>query len=326
MTRKALEHGRLTLLLAILLLLPAYAETQELRIVYGNDNQGELLSCGCSYDIGGLARKAARLQALRTQNGGSPLLALDAGNLAFRKPELPAEAGQALAVRIRARGVVAANRQMGLGIAGIAANDLAAGPGFLRAIAGDGFTWLSANLVDSQSGALLFPAFTTVQAGQLRVTVLALTDPQARVPSGCRLRPWQEVLPQLVQKLRPEAHLLILLSNQPFTENKKIATACPGLDLIFQAGYTMGNLPPTQVGHALISQTSTRGKYLGLLHIDWQGPGRWRHQAGGALVPEGRAVSGFSQRFLPLDASLPDDAAMKTLVDEVERQARAAAR
>ena len=129
-----------------------------------------------------------------------------------------------------------------------------------------------------------------------------------------------------MQKLRPEAHLLILLSNQPFTENKKIATACPGLDLIFQAGYTMGNLPPTQVGHALISQTSTRGKYLGLLHIDWQGPGRWRHQAGGALVPEGKAVSGFSQRFLPLDASLPDDAATKTLVDEVERQARAAAR
>ena len=114
------------------------------------------------------------------------------------------------------------------------------------------FIQLSANLVDSQSGALLFPAFTTVQAGQLRVTVLALTDPQARVPSGCRLRPWQEVLPQLVQKLRPEAHLLVLLSNQPFTENKKIATACPGLDLIFQAGYTMGNLPPTQVGHALI--------------------------------------------------------------------------
>ena len=99
MTRKALEHGRLILLLAILLLLPGYAQTQELRIVYGNDNQGELLSCGCSYDIGGLARKAARLQALRTQNGGSPLLALDAGNLAFRKPELPAEAGQALAAR-----------------------------------------------------------------------------------------------------------------------------------------------------------------------------------------------------------------------------------
>ena len=52
----------------------------------------------------------------------------------------------------------------------------------------------------------------------------------------------------------------------------------------------------------------------------------WRHQTRGALVPEGRAVSGFSQRFLPLDASLPDDAATKTLVDEVERHARAAAR
>ena len=68
MTRKALEHGRLTLLLAILLLLPGYAQTQELRIVYGNDNQGELLSCDYSYDIGDLQETQNLLDNLRKTN------------------------------------------------------------------------------------------------------------------------------------------------------------------------------------------------------------------------------------------------------------------
>lgn len=311
--------------LFLLFLLPLNATAQPLRIVYSNDNRGELLSCGCSYDIGGMARKATFLQRLRQQDN-SPLLVLDAGNLVFKQATLPEEPGKAEAARIRARGAVAASLAMGNRFAGVAAHDLAAGPDFLKAIADKDFVWLSANLVDARTGERLFPASVTVQAGELKVALLGLTDPLVRTGEGWRLLPWQEVLPTLVSSLRNQADLVILLSNQSFLENRKIAAACPGLDLIFQAGYTIGNMPPVLVGQTLITQTVTRGKYLGFLDIDWQGHGPWQHLAKGAVAPDKKTLSTFSQRFVPMDAAQTDDLAMREFVDRFEQEARAAAR
>ena len=311
--------------LFLLSLLPGHATAQPLRIVYSNDNRGELLSCGCSYDIGGMARKATFLQRLRQQDS-TPLLVLDAGNLLFKQAALPEEPGKAEAARIRARGAVAANLEMGNRFAGIAAHDLAAGPGFLKRITDKGFVWLSANLVEARTGERLFTASVTVQAGDLKVAILGLTDPLSRTGEDWTLLPWQEVLPTLVSSLRSQADLIILLSNQSFLENRKIAAACPGLDLIFQAGYTLGNMPPVITGQTLITQTVTRGKYLGLLDIDWKGHGPWLHLAKGAVAPDDRTLSTFNQRFVPMDATQTDDPAMSDFVDRFEQEARAAAR
>ncbi len=273
--------------------------------------------------MGGLSKKAAFLNTIRKENANATLL-IDAGNSLFKEQRLPATAGAAEAARIKAAGVVAAYRAMGLHRAGIGTHDLAAGPAFLKETAGDGFTWLSVNLVDRHSGRPLFPTSTTVQVGGLRVALIALTGPGSADHADYDIRPWQEVLPALVAELRAQAHMLVLLSNYPLSENRKIATACPGLDLIFQSGHVMGNVPPMRTGNALISQSESRGRYVGVLEVDWQGPGRWRQHDSGPLAGD-KVVSSYRQRFVPLSAAMPDDPSLDVQLRQVEERARAAA-
>lgn len=278
--------------------------------------------------MGGLSKKSAFIKSINASNPTATLL-LDAGNMLFKEHSLPAAKGAAEAARIKARGLVAANRQIGLALAGIGTNDLAAGPGFLKSTGGEGFSWLSLNLVEEKSGQPLFPGSTIVRAGGLTIGVLALTNHQSAAPAGGAgygLRPWREVLPQRVAQLRPEADILILLSNYRLSENQEIARTCPELDMIFQSGYVMGNLPPLVTGNALISQTEIRGRYLGLLEIDWQGHGSWQPRVQGAINARSPAGTSFNQRFIPLSAAMPDDPAMDALIQGIEQQERAAAR
>lgn len=309
-------EGILPFLLAILMLLPGAAHARELRIVYGNDNLGEIAPCGsCNYKYkkGGLAKKAAALKAL---GGETPVLMLDAGNLLFKERALPPDAAEA--AKVKARGILEANRKMGLAAAGVGVNDLAAGPEFLREIAGD-FRFLSANLVDRQSGRPLFPAYTTVQAGGLTVAILALTAPAANTEGkSYAVRPWREVLPALARQLRPRAHLVILLSNNKLNENRVIAEACPEIDLIFQSGYAMGNMPPAPVNNALITQNEVRGRYFGVLDIDRCGPGPWQKREPGAALSAGQ--SGYSQRFIVLNAEVREDQEMAGFVGDLARR------
>lgn len=278
--------------------------------------------------MGGLSKKSAFIKNV-TANSTTPVLVLDAGNMLFKQRSLPTAAGEAEAARIKAKGLIAANRQIGLSFAGVGANDLAAGPAFLKNTGGDGFTWLSLNVVERESGQPLFNDHTLVQAGGLSVAVLALTSHESAATAAnasYRVRPWRELLPQRVAQVRQEADILILLSNYPLSENREIARHCPELDMIFQSGFAMGNLPPIAAGNTLITQTEIRGRYLGLLEIDWQGHGVWQQRARGAVTEISPRGSSFNQRFIPLNAAMPDDPAMDALIMQVEQQARAAAR
>lgn len=314
---KHIERHITLFFLAILIMLPGASPARELRVVYGNDNMGEIASCGsCNYKYkkGGLAKKATALKAL---SGEKPLLLLDAGNLLFKESALPPDGAEA--ARVKARGILEANRKMGLSFSGIGPHDLAAGPEFLRELAGENFRFLSANLVDRQSGQPLFPAYTTVEAGGLIVAVVGLTAPS--VAAGRKdyaVRPWRETLPGLLGQLRPRAHLLILLSNNNLTENRAIAEACPEIDLIFQSGYAMGNMPPGPVGNALITQSEIRGRYLGVLDIDLRGNGRWQKRE--AKAPPKAGQSSYSQRFITLNAEVRDDETMRGFVGELARR------
>lgn len=315
-TAKHIEGHIILVFLAIFAMLPGASLGRELRIVYGNDNLGEIAPCGsCNYKYkkGGLAKKATALKAL---SGEKPLLLLDAGNLLFKERVLPPEGAEA--ARVKARGIVEANRKMGLTFSGIGPHDLAAGPDFLRELAGEDFRFLSANLVDRQSGRPLFPAHTTVQAGGLTVAVLALTAPIDAEGKSYAVRPWREVLPTLARQLRPRAHLVILLSNNKLNENRAIAEACPEIDLIFQSGYAMGNMPPGPVGNALITQSEIRGRYLGVLDIDLRGNGRWQKRE--AKAPPKAGQSSYSQRFITLNAEVRDDETMRGFVGELARR------
>ena len=284
--------------------------------------------------MGGLSKKSAYIKSVKSLESAAEgaCLLLDAGNSLFKEPVLVPAAAEA--ARVKARGIFAANRRMGFTFAGIGLYDLAAGPEFLRELAGNDFRFLSANLVDRASGESLFPAYTIVRTGELTVAVMALTAPAGTEGQPYLIRPWQEALPKLARQLRSRAHLLILLSNNRLIDNQAIAGACPELDLIFQSGYAMGSLAPLPVGPVLINQTDIRGRVLGRLDIDWQGHGVWQQQdakpVAGEMSPSRsgfgatRVESTYAQRFITLNHNMPDDPEVGGLVIETERQVQAA--
>ncbi len=199
---------------------------------------------------------------------------VESGNLLFETDAVPP--AELAAARIGAEGIVAAVRQMGVRFAGIGSRDLAGGIALLGKLhRPPDFHWLSLNLVDPATGRPLFTPLVHHQAGGLRLAVLAVTD-HARPPAGGALLPWRQVLPRAVARVAGRGDFALLLSNYSDAENREIARACPGIDLILQSGHVAGNMRPIIFDRTLLAQTDTRGRHLGVLDLTWREHGPWR--------------------------------------------------
>lgn len=252
---------------------------------------------------------------------GRPALVINGGNLLFKADSLePAglEAG-----KIAAEAIMAATTRMGGSLAGVGSTDLAAGLAFVRQFhQPPGFTWLSLNLLDPATGKPLLTPMVRREVGGLKIAVLAIIDHEAlqQRHGDFQAVPWRQVLAAALDGLRPEVDFILLLSNYGLAENQDIARTCPDLDLILQAGHAVGNMSPLLVNRTLIAQAETRGKYLGVLDIDWNGPGRWseEHQPQGQA--KGGPASTFANRFIALKLSMSNDAEIEQLVRRTQQR------
>ncbi len=208
---------------------------------------------------------------VREANG--PALLLDSGAMLFKYPTL---SSQAIATaRLAAEGVIRAHNRMGYSAVGIAPQDLAGGLDPLRQQGPDSLPWISLNLVTDQ-GQPVFPPWILTRAGSLRVAILGLTGPVPRTnvrQNDYQVRAWQKSLPPVLAQAEKKADLVILLSSYPLRTNEQIARSQKGIALILQAGGGQASMMPRLVGETLICQTASRGKYLGILDIDWRGRG-----------------------------------------------------
>ena len=260
--------------------------------------------------MGGLSKKAHLVHTLARE--GKPTLVVESGNLLFKTDAVPA--AELAAARIGAEGIVTAVRRMGAGFAGIGSRDLAGGIALLKELhRPPDFHWLSLNLVAPATGRPLFTPLVHHQASGLRLAVLAVTD-HARPPAGGELLPWRQVLPRAVARVAGRGDFVLLLSNYSYAENREIARACPGIDLILQSGHVAGNMRPIIFDRTLLAQTDTRGRHLGVLDLTWREHGPWRETTTGQASLSGAQSSTFTNRFIALTPSLPDDPAMETLV------------
>ena len=181
--------------------------------------------------------------------------------------------------KVRAEAIVAAYNLMGYEAVGIGKEDLVAGLAFVRDMAAmASFPFLSANIV-GQDGAPLFPPSTLVKKNGLTIGITAVTNPRGKSGGGeYQIRPWQQVLPSLVDDLAARCDFVILLSNLPREENNKISAALPQVHLLIQSGVLASNMVPTLVNNTLMTQTTQEGKYLGELAINWTKSRRWQAQ------------------------------------------------
>ncbi len=233
----------------------------------------------------------------------------------LRKGYTPAELPVAT---LTAGGVIQATQTMGGRFMGVGTLDLAAGLSFLKAYhQPPAFSLLSANLVDGKTLQPVFAPYTLGLAGKLHVAVIGLTDDQEAVgEEGVRVLSWKKVLKSTLATVQSEADFILLLSNFSMAENQEIARTFDRVDCILQVGHVLGNKVPVVIKNTLISQTDIRGKYLGVLDIDWNGHGRW--QEGGSAAAEG-TNSFYQNRYIALKTTMRDDPEVAAIVKQVQR-------
>ncbi len=222
--------------------------------------------------MGGLSKKAFQYEKI-TAEENIPSLIVDAGSLLFKRTKLSKK--RAEQEKITALGIVESYSRIGYDAVGIAREDLIAGLDFFKKISeASAFPWVSANLIDTLTNKALFTPSLLVQKGDITIGITSLTDTALytafKEEDHAAVLPWQKMLPTLIEELKEKSDLIILLSNLPVKDNRAITQAYPHIDIIIQAGITVGNQPPRFFNKTLICQTGKQGKQIGIMNINWQ--------------------------------------------------------
>ena len=162
---------------------------------------------------------------------------------------------------------------MGYAAVAVSASDLEAGVSFLQDTSTEGLPWVSANLELADTD-LRIPSFISKTVGSLRIAITAITNPPSSNETFTVID-YNTVLPALLNDLSDQHDIIILLSNLSGTENKKLASQFSDIDILLSADRSLGKMAPTIIAKTLMTQTSSRGKYLGKLDIKWDGADIW---------------------------------------------------
>ncbi|WP_025323997.1 multiheme c-type cytochrome [Deferrisoma camini] len=159
----------------------------------------------------------------------------------------------------------------GVAAANVGRLDLAAGLGFLEALAaGEGVPWIAANL-ETRDGRRPFPAWRKVRWGGLRVGVVGVTRPEPEQDRrlGIRVADPVETLARVLPEIwAQDVDAVVLLSNLGLEREKELARRFPRIRLIVGGG-TYPYLPePPVVGGTVILHAGDRGRFLGVLETD----------------------------------------------------------
>jgi len=160
---------------------------------------------------------------------------------------------------------------------GVTPYDLAAGADFLKNLAQqERLPLVSANLIDKENGKPVFSPYLLTNAGQTRIAVFGLTGQLQNTSEKVSLRPWQDVLPHILEEISAKSDMIILLSSLPQQINKQIAKQYKTIHIIIQSGQFTGNIYPKIINNTLLCQTGAKGKYLGILDIRWNRGHQWQ--------------------------------------------------
>jgi len=162
----------------------------------------------------------------------------------------------------------------------ISSYDLASGIDYLIDTAKNkSLPWLSMNLYDARNNTLPFKPYIIREAGDVRIALLGLTnnlnDSHKELLDGYLIKSWEESLPKIVAEIRETADMVILLSNYPYKINEQIAQNHSDIHLIIQSSTDNANIPPRLVSNTLITQSMGKGKYLGIMRINWTPSKKW---------------------------------------------------
>lgn len=232
---------------------------------------------------GGLGRIAGLLHTVRRDRDDA-VVALDSGDTFHGTMEAVHTQGQALLQPMAALGLDAMTIHW----------ELAYGLQRVQKMSGElPYPMLAANI--SSNGSCLFPPFTVVRRGGVRVGVIGLAAVAARHlvaaegHSDVRITVGDDLVAEHIRTLRTAygANLIVVLSHLGFPQDHKLATTVPGIDVIV-SGHTHNRLTsPVIADGTVIIQSGSHGAFVGRLDV--------------SLTRSG--IAEVNHSLLPVDAS-----------------------
>jgi 5'-nucleotidase/UDP-sugar diphosphatase len=270
----------LALFLGIPLLVadPCFSEQawhKSLTILFGDSLNGTIEpcpSCDGGSPLGGLARRGSWAQ--REREAGKGFLLLDSGDLFFDRYRKAIRAEEATAQSEKATLILKCYNLLGYDALGIGDDDLTLGKDFLVDLSKNaGFPFISSNLMDKETGKPLFKTHVTKETIGLRIGIFSLlspyffsgeSDPRTR---GIVFRDPLEEAKRIINTIRLQADLIVLLSHLGYAADLELAEAVPGIDLIL-GGHSERSLSyPIRVRDTTIVRTGSKGLNVGKLHV-----------------------------------------------------------
>ena len=217
-------------------------------------------------------KKIFQIKSLSEENTEHRLL-VDSGNLLFKRTGIAEGPNQA---RLAASTIADVYKTIGYDAVAVGPLDLAGGLDFLQQTKNDNFPWVSANIFD-ENEQLLFKRVVTKTIQGRDISITALSGLSGKVLPGVHIKPWEDVLPDLLQSIRQENKngLIILLSSLSNKENQLIAKQFNDIHVLISAHQKKGNVVPQLINNTVITQTGNQGKYQGLLEITFGSTRIW---------------------------------------------------
>jgi hypothetical protein len=201
---------------------------------------------------------------------GGNLLVVDAGNVLFRKP--PTSAARRKEALLKVDVLVKAYEAMGYSAVNIGEKDLTLGIGFLDEVAKRvKFPFISANLIDRNTGKTVFRPFITEEISGIRIGIIGLMSHwfnevlKEKEPYLAILDPLAAAKPY-VEQLRESSDLVIVLSQLGERGDRKLALKVPGIDIILGGGQSK-RARYSGIKETIMYRLEPRGGYLGKLDL-----------------------------------------------------------
>jgi len=146
--------------------------------------------------------------------------------------------------------------------------DLAAGLDFVQDTARIGMPWISANLYDLE-GNLLFKPYISIKLAGIRIAVVGITGSIVSKNNKYHVSKGIEELGKLIPELSSAHEFIIVLSNLSHSQTLELTKLIPEVKIVVGADRRKGTITPFVSNTAIVTQTGSQGKYLGVLTVFW---------------------------------------------------------
>jgi 5'-nucleotidase len=147
---------------------------------------------------------------------------------------------------------------------------------------------------------LQYKPYQIYKKGKFRIGVIGLLTNSAILTSQIKVNDPVEILTPLVEKLKNECDIVVVLSHLGYGADKSLASEISGIDVIV-GGHSHTILPePTVINGTIITQTGSFGESIGRLDLEYK---------------KG-ALNNYRYQLIPADYTVTEDTEIKAWLDK----------